>query len=339
MRHRRPFLNKHKDPPLPDRGRRGALLGMAALSLAAMTRQGRGNTHFPVTIAHAFGETTVARQPLRVVTLGWGGEDAVIALGTIPVAMTRYPYWQDGISEWNAAAIGPHKPALLGASPDYERIALLKPDLILAVFSGVDELSYRRLSRIAPVVTFETAPFETGWDAQLRLAGRALGRDRLAQDLVARTEETLDRLRRDHPGLRDRTAALVNHFPAQAGIDVYLEGDTRFDLLKSLGLVASPGVAGLGRAEGGRYSVSVGLETIDLLDADVVVGWFAQGLQSAVAAQPLLGTLPAIREGRVVTLDSPGEIWPVLAPTAPSILHGYPRLARRIADVLARRSP
>ncbi len=40
---------------------------------------------FPVTIEHAFGETTIESEPTRVATLGWADQDHVLALGVVPV--------------------------------------------------------------------------------------------------------------------------------------------------------------------------------------------------------------------------------------------------------------
>ncbi|WP_147307839.1 iron-siderophore ABC transporter substrate-binding protein [Fulvimarina endophytica] len=299
-----------------------------------MARNAVADDAFPVTIDHAFGRTTIEREPERIVTLGWGGEDAVVALGKVPVAMTYYPYWQSGIAEWNEPRIGASKPVPLGGMIDFEMVALLKPDLILAVFSGVDELAYRRLSRIAPVVTFEKGPWLADWRAQMRLAGRALGRAELAAQLIARTEDVFRQLRRSYPILQGRSVAFMTNFPLQAGVDVYLKGDRRLSALEELGLLVPPAIRSLGKAGGGRYSVSLGMETLPDIDADVVVAWFQQGLDIALIQQPILKMLPAIREKRVVTLDTPGEIWSVLVPTAISIDRQFPHLAQRMAEVL-----
>ena len=40
---------------------------------------------FPVTIEHAFGETTIEEEPTRVATLGWSDQDVALALGVVPV--------------------------------------------------------------------------------------------------------------------------------------------------------------------------------------------------------------------------------------------------------------
>ena len=50
---------------------------------------------FPVTISHALGTTIVNQPPERIVTLGWSSEDAVLALGKIPVGMPRYRFFRE----------------------------------------------------------------------------------------------------------------------------------------------------------------------------------------------------------------------------------------------------
>ena len=50
---------------------------------------------FPVTIKHAYGETTVPAKPLRIVTWGWSTQDAVIALGEVPVGIPFFGYGGD----------------------------------------------------------------------------------------------------------------------------------------------------------------------------------------------------------------------------------------------------
>ena len=47
---------------------------------------------FPVTIEHAFGSTTIEKEPQRVATLGWSDQDHVAALGVVPVGATKITY-------------------------------------------------------------------------------------------------------------------------------------------------------------------------------------------------------------------------------------------------------
>lgn len=316
--------------------RRQLMFAGAALSGFILSRQAAAYGDFPITIRHAFGQTTIPREPQRIVTLGWSGEDAVIALGKIPIAMTGYPYWPDGIADWNRIRIGSEKPVLMNTIIDYEKIALLKPDLILAVFSGLDEVSYGRLSRIAPVVSWVNGPWSSDWKEQALLTGRALGRLAEASGNIQVVESLLGEFNSDYPEIQGKSFALISHFPQQNGCDVYLPGDTRFEMFKALGLMPSAGVAQLGKAKGGLYSQSVSLEQLDVLDCDILVAWFAEGIEAACNAQPIFRTIPPIRRGTFVSLEKPAAIWAVLAPTVLSIPFGFPEIVRDMSRAAKR---
>ena len=70
---------------------------------------------FPVTIEHAFGETTLTEKPERVATVSWVNADVSLALGVVPVGMPADTYggnenqstpWKDTKLEELGAAIG-----------------------------------------------------------------------------------------------------------------------------------------------------------------------------------------------------------------------------------------
>jgi iron complex transport system substrate-binding protein len=73
-------------------------------------------------LQHAFGETEIAAEPVRVATWGWGASEAVLALGVVPVAMAEQTYGADtnGVLPWTAAKLaelGERTPTIL---PDGE---------------------------------------------------------------------------------------------------------------------------------------------------------------------------------------------------------------------------
>ncbi|MGH8967444.1 MAG: iron-siderophore ABC transporter substrate-binding protein, partial [Actinomycetes bacterium] len=79
-----------------------ALLATAAMSLTACaTGSANGEEKddskvvtepdanaFPVTVEHAYGETTIEAEPKRVVTLGWTDQDTALSLGIVPIGAT-----------------------------------------------------------------------------------------------------------------------------------------------------------------------------------------------------------------------------------------------------------
>ena len=54
---------------------------------AAPTSTGGGG---PITITHVFGETTIPEPPKRVVSAGLTGQDDLLALGIVPIALTNW---------------------------------------------------------------------------------------------------------------------------------------------------------------------------------------------------------------------------------------------------------
>jgi iron complex transport system substrate-binding protein len=102
---------------------------------------------FPVTVRHEHGETEVAKAPERVATLGYSDQDFVLAFGVEPVAVTDW-YGDDEFATWEWAQdeLGDAEPVVLNkgaftgtAAYNYEEIAELEPDLIIALYTDMSE--------------------------------------------------------------------------------------------------------------------------------------------------------------------------------------------------------
>ena len=74
---------------------------------------------FPVTIEHKFGETTIDSEPKRIVVVGLREQDALLALGIVPVGTTEwYGEHPGAIFPWAEAALGDAQaPTKSSASP------------------------------------------------------------------------------------------------------------------------------------------------------------------------------------------------------------------------------
>jgi iron complex transport system substrate-binding protein len=73
---------------------------------------------FPVTISHKYGSTTIDAEPRRVVVAGLREQDALLALGTVPVATTEWFGKHPGaIFPWAKATLGSAKlPTVLSST-------------------------------------------------------------------------------------------------------------------------------------------------------------------------------------------------------------------------------
>jgi iron complex transport system substrate-binding protein len=136
---------------------------------------GRGG---PVTITHVFGETTVPEPPKRVVSAGFTGQDDLLALGVVPIAVTNWfgdqPF---AVWPWARPRLGNAKPVVLNLDNGIQvkQIAGLKPDLIVATDAGVDQDTYQKLSAIAPTLAQSGGyAFFEPWKDQATAIGRAV---------------------------------------------------------------------------------------------------------------------------------------------------------------------
>lgn len=83
------------------------LLAAAALGATALAGPAAADDSYPVQFTHAFGETTLQAKPERIVTIGWMTQDAVLALGEVPVAIPQQLWGGDaeGVLPWVREAV------------------------------------------------------------------------------------------------------------------------------------------------------------------------------------------------------------------------------------------
>ncbi|MND53218.1 putative siderophore-binding lipoprotein YfiY precursor [compost metagenome] len=325
-------VGKPAGTPLPRRTAAKYLAGSLFTLLLTGVGTARANV-FPRGVSHAFGETLVPGTPGRIVTLGWSGEDALIALGKTPVGMPKYPLFESGMFPWVEGLLGTNKPVLLNSGIDYEEIASLRPDLIFCIYSGIDAVAYRRLSTIAPTIAYRSGPWQADWKEQTQIIGESLGLANEARGLISQTLATLSKIGCSHPVLKGKTFTFGTFVPGAAGVVVYLPNDHRVAALMSLGMKPAAGIKALHRDNPESSSVTVNLEQIDRIDADVLVMWYGTGAsKQAAEAQPLLALLPAVQRGSYVALADPVSVWATSALSVLSIPYGFPRFVPRLAD-------
>lgn len=295
---------------------------------------------FPVTLETALGPAVIPAPPKRVVALGLGADDLVLSLGVVPVGVGRADWGGDSDHYWPwvRAAIearGQPLPERITVYPelDIEKIIALRPDVVLAPFSGVSPEAYAQLSRLVPVVGYPEQPFLTPVDTQIDLIAAALGTREAAAPLKARIHDTLAQAARRYPELSGKTFAYVRADLGSGNFAAYVAGDPRVDTLSAMGLTLAPSVRGL-RASAGHFAHYLGFEHADALgDADILVSWFYTPQErDRTAAMPLYASIPAVRRGAYVALSDPALVMASSSGTPLAVAWMLDRLAPRLAE-------
>ncbi|MGV0774449.1 ABC transporter substrate-binding protein [Mycolicibacterium elephantis] len=167
-----------------------------------------------VTVKHVFGETRIPAPPTRVVSAGLTGQDHLLAVGVVPIAVTD---WFGGepfaVWPWAQPKLGGAQPVVLSIADgiQLDQIAALNPDLIIATNAGLDSDTYTKLSEIAPTVAQngQDAFFEP-WKDQATTIGQAVFQYDQMQSLIAGVDEQFITAGTDHPQFAGRTATLLH---------------------------------------------------------------------------------------------------------------------------------
>jgi iron complex transport system substrate-binding protein len=288
---------------------------------------------FPVTIKHKFGSTTIKSAPKRVVVVGLREQDSLLALGIVPVGTTEwYGDHPGAIFPWAKQALGDAKlPTKLSFTDgiQYEKVAALAPDLILAIYSGLNQKDYDTLSKIAPVVAQPPGQVDWGssWQDEITITGKAVGKSAEAEALKAKAEKQLADAAAAHPEFKGQTAAVATPYQ---GIYVYGPQDARSRILTDLGFSFPKKLENIGGKEafGGQLSD----EKVDLLDVGTLL-WFADpGPEAKLKRNSVYSGLDVRKQGRDVFLPETGTLYE--ATSFPSVL-SMPLLIEQLVPKLA----
>lgn len=259
---------------------------------------------FPVTIKHAFGSTTIKKEPTRVATLGWTDQDAVLSLGVVPVGATKLTWGGNkaGSSDWFDAElkkVGGTAPVRYDDTDGapIEEVAKLNPDVILATNSGITKQEYAKLSKIAPVVAYPDAPWVTSWQDTLETVGEALGRNTLAEKVEDQTEDAIDAAAKANPAIQGKSVLFTYMSTADlSSVGVYLAEDNRVRILEELGMTMPAVLAKI--AKPGEFYTTVSAEKAGELDSDVLLTYGETDKDLATFTKDkLVGQIPALKSG------------------------------------------
>ena len=295
---------------------------------------------FPVTIEHAFGETTIDEKPSRVVTWGWGSADAAIAMGVVPVAIPFQSYGGDdtGVLPWIRDALdqqGAEVPTVLPDTeePPYEDIIAADPDVIIAVYSGITEDQYETLSAIAPTVAYPDEAWSTPWRDVVTTTAEALGRQAEGTAVLADIDAQIAEQASAHPEFAGKSIAAV--WDVAGTFYVYREADPRVEFLLDLGFVGAPSVDDLANGDSTFY-YTLSYEQLDKLSSDVVLSYAdTQAEADTFAAASHAQVIPAVAAGHLASVVGTQYIAAVSPPTALSLPWGLDELVTQLAAATA----
>lgn len=268
-----------------------------------------GAAAFPVTLTHKFGTTVVPAEPKRIVVVGLVEQDALLAVGVVPVATTEWfgehpgAVWPWAQDELGSAA----KPEVLTNTDgiQFEKVAAQRPDLILGVYSGLTQDDYDTLSKIAPTVAQpkDSIDFGASWQVVTRTVGTAVGRADRASQVVTDVESKIAAAKAANPAFASATGLMATTYE---GYWVYGSQDPRGRLLTDLGFRLPDG---LDAVTGTEFGANISRERTDLLDVDALV-WLVTSYDedsAKVHADPLYAKLDVMKQSREVYLEE-GEL-------------------------------
>ncbi len=257
---------------------------------------------FPVRLVQDYGELIIAKQPKRVVSVGYVSHDFILSLGVKPIALRRwYGNYPNGVWPWAKAALGNAKPTVMWGSINIEQIAALKPDLIIAIMSGISRSEYRILSKIAPTLVGPSGSglFNVSWQNHTRFIAKALGRTAVGELQIAQLENRLAQIRQSHKQWQGKSASIW-----WAGKEslVYASFDPRARLIEQMGFRTPAGIDNMVNPKYEFYA-KLSREALPDFDTDVLIWFDASDYRHIVRNMPLRKTMRVFREGREVYTD------------------------------------
>lgn len=285
---------------------------------------------FPVTIEHAFGETTIEEQPERVASVAWMNHEVPIALGVAPVGMAEAAYGDDdgdGVLPWvegPLSELGAEEPVLFDETEgiDFEAVADTAPDVILASYSGLTQEEYDTLSQIAPTIAYPEVAWGTSYQDMVRMNAEALGMAEEGEALVEELEGEVQAAFDEHEVLEGKNVMFAYVDPNDLSqVGFYTTLDTRPAFLAEHGMGTPEVVAEESEGTDEFYTTVSAERADDFADVDLIITYGdAEGeLLAAMQDDPLLSKIPAVAEGHVAVLPDGTPLAAAANPTPLSI--------------------
>ncbi len=273
--------------------RRGMLLGLTALGLAARTSQLAAATPATRRVETPLGPVDIPDEPRRVIAV-----DSRVSLETaLALDLPVVGYSHSRARPWIPVPAGV---PFLAAPPDLEQILALKPDLILCPDTAPhsDWWPLARLPRIAPVLPSD---HRLTWQENLSQLGVWLARDERAARRIAGQVDLIAHIRARHAAVIDRSVVASLTFDPVKRRALISTAGTGYGRVMPAQVLRALGGHGISAAQLGPYG-ELALESFgDVLGAaDAILLFdFGDGSSRALAREALWQRLPAVRAGHV----------------------------------------
>lgn len=268
-------------------------------------------TQYPIVIKHALGETVIEEKPERVASVAWANHDVALALGVVPVGFSAANYGvqdESGMLPWTAAKLkelGEENPNIYQDTDgiDFEAISDSNPDVILAAYSGLTQEEYDTLSEIAPVVAYPETPWVITWRDQILYNAKGMGMEEEGKQLIADTEKLIQDKANEFPEIKGKKAAFgMFNATDLSKFYIYTPADPRGELLEELGMEYPESIKAQVQDESSFY-IELSAENADALnDAEILIAYGDDNTLKALQADPILGKVPAIKNGTVLII-------------------------------------
>jgi len=319
--------------------RKSFILGTASLStttlLAACGRSKSASSTTSgktISIKHVYGTTEVPADATKVATVAWANQDVLLALGIMPLGFSKQtwgvtdgsgmlPWTKEKVDELTAN--GAAQPKLFdddgGVKINPQAVNATKPEVILAVYSGMSKEEYETLSKIAPTVAYPKVAWGTPWRETIAINATAVGKKTEGDTLVADLEKQVADAVAKHPQIKGKTAAFCYTAEGDATkFGYYTTADPRTAFLSDLGMKVPASVEKTSKENASAFNVDISTENADSLnDFDLIVMYGTESDLAAMQANSLLSQVRAIKNGAVAFV---GNSDPMAASTNPGPL-------------------
>lgn len=262
-----------------------------------------GATH---TMNTVMGKVEVPNDPERVVVLDTAELDSALTLGVKPVGASMADVSQGFLDYFPEEKVAGIEKVGTIAAPNLEKIAGLKPDLILSSKLR-DADRYEELSAIAPTVLTEATGYP--WKENFLVHAEALGKEKQARKVIDAYQANVEETVRALGGSGKAAGTTVSTIRFIEGADTRIYGRKSYigTIMDDLG-VARPAIVDKAK-DGFAYEVSP--EQIDKGDADVVFyssyGSAEKSGESETVGSPLWKNLDAVKSGNAFPVND--DLW------------------------------